>query len=45
MKIKNKNLAIFEVAEATPLKPNRAAMMATTKNTSAQYNITVWFSE
>lgn len=42
--MKNRNLAIDEDADATPLKPNKPAMMAITKNIIAQVNIFQSFS-
>jgi hypothetical protein len=35
-KMKKRNLAILEVADATPLKPNNAAITAIIKNIIAQ---------
>lgn len=37
--MKNKNLAIFELTDATPLKPKSPAIMAIIKNIIAQVNI------
>ena len=37
--MKNRNLAILEEAVATPLKPNKPAMMATIKNIMAHVSI------
>ena len=37
--MKNRNLAILEEAVATPLKPNKPAMMATIKNIIAHVSI------
>src|SRR5579862_4198323 len=39
--MKNSNLATPAAASATPVKPKMAATIATTRNTSAQYNITL----
>ena len=39
MKIKNKILAICMDEPAIPVNPNNAAIIATTKNTTAQLNI------
>tara|TARA_R110000822_G_scaffold41861_3_gene114217 strand:+ start:237176 stop:237307 length:132 start_codon:yes stop_codon:yes gene_type:complete len=43
MNIKNRNFAILDVTEAIPLNPNRAAIIATTKNTIDQYNMILNF--
>ncbi|TCL10562.1 hypothetical protein EV198_1592 [Roseivirga ehrenbergii] len=43
MNMKNKNLAMLDVAEAIPLNPNKAAIIATTKNTIDQYNMILDF--
>lgn len=45
MKTKKRICAIPMEAWAIPPKPKSAAMMAITKNTAAQYSITVFFRE